>query len=217
MAPTKQEKTARPYGGVSAGERVAARRERLLDAALELYGTRGYVGTGVKDVCRAAGLTDRYFYESFRNSEELFTAAFDRTTEGLLALVAEAVAAAEPAPEPQARAAIGAFVAALAEDPRKARLIFLERAAAGAEAERHMRGTLRLFAALVAETARPYLRKDASERDVQMGSLSIVGAIERVMIEWQEGELEASIGQVVDYLVEFFLAAGESFGMRLPR
>ncbi|HEX5713628.1 MAG TPA: TetR/AcrR family transcriptional regulator [Solirubrobacterales bacterium] len=213
MSTAKQKATPRTYGGLSADERVAARRLRLLDAALELYGTHGYAGTGVKDVCRAAGLTDRYFYESFRNSEELFTAAFDRATEQLLQLVAEAVAGAEPTPEAQTRAAIGAFVNALAGDPRTARLIFVERAAAGPEAERHMRGTLRRFAALVVETYRPHLRDDPPERELQMAGLALVGAIERVMIEWQEGELDASLDQVVDYLVEFFLAAGASFGM----
>src|SRR4029077_5184552 len=55
----------RAYGGVSAEDRIAARRAKLLDAGLELFGTRGYATTGVKDVCREAGLTDRYFYESF--------------------------------------------------------------------------------------------------------------------------------------------------------
>lgn len=213
MPPTESRKAARPYGGVSAEERVAARRRQLLDAALELYGTQGYIGTGVKDVCRAAGLTDRYFYESFANSAELFTAAFDKATEELLHLVAEAVAAAQPTPEAQARAAIGSFVGALAEDHRVARLIFIERASAGPEVERHMRGTLRRFATLIAETSRPYLRREVPEQQLRVGALSLVGAIERVMIEWQEGELEASVEQVVDYLVAFFLAAGASFGL----
>jgi AcrR family transcriptional regulator len=214
MSATEQRTPARLYGGVSASDRVAARRERLLDAALELYGTRGYVATGVKDICREAGLTDRYFYESFRNSEELFTAAFDRATDDLLRLVERRVAEASQGPEAQVRAAIEAFVRALADDPRKAQLIFLERASAGVEAERHMRGALRRFATLVAATARPHLRKGVPDRVLKMGALSLVGAIERLMIDWQDGEIDATIDQVIDYLVEFFLAAGASIGVR---
>src|SRR3954463_3703627 len=115
---TAPDKTpVRRYGGVSASDRVATRRSRLLDAALELYGTQGYLATGVKDVCREAGLTDRYFYESFVNSSELFSAVFDRTTRELRALVAQRVGAAAPDPESQARAAIETFVRALADDP----------------------------------------------------------------------------------------------------
>jgi AcrR family transcriptional regulator len=37
----------------------------------------GYRNTTVKAVCEAAGLTERYFYESFANSEALLVAAFD--------------------------------------------------------------------------------------------------------------------------------------------
>ena len=203
----------RPYAGVSAAERIASRRERLLDAGLELYGTRGYAATGVKDVCRQAGLTDRYFYESFRDSGELFVAVFDRGTAELFELVREAVAGVAPQPEAQARAAVDSFVRALSEDPRKARVIFTEAARAGAEADRHMRATLRQFASLIVETARPHLAAGVAPPTLQMGAAALVGAIERVIIEWQDGELDASIEEIVDYLVELFLAAGPTFGL----
>jgi AcrR family transcriptional regulator len=203
----------RAYGGVSAVERVAQRRERLLAAALDLYGTRGFVATGVKDICRAAGVTDRYFYESFRDGSELFRAAFDRATGELLGLVAQRVADIAPEPEAQVRVAIEAFVRALADDPRKARLIFVEAPSAGPEVERHVRATLREFAALVAATARPHLPDRIPDRLVEMGALSLVGAIERVMIEWQDGQLDATIEEIVDFLVGLFLAAGESVGV----
>ncbi len=46
-----------------------------------------------------------------------------------------------------------------------------------------------------------------------MGALSLVGAIERVMIEWQGDELDADIDEVIDFLVELFLAIGGSVGV----
>ena len=54
-----------------------ARRERLIEGAIRAYGELGYRNTTVKAVCEAAGLTERYFYESFANSEALLVAAFD--------------------------------------------------------------------------------------------------------------------------------------------
>src|SRR5258707_6385239 len=63
-----------PYGGVSARARVASRRDRLLAAGLELFGTQGYLCTTIDQVCAEAGLTKRYFYESFRSCEELLGA-----------------------------------------------------------------------------------------------------------------------------------------------
>jgi len=62
------------YGGLSAGARVAARRDRLLAAGLELFGTQGYQCTAIDQVCAEAGLTKPYFYESFRSREELLGA-----------------------------------------------------------------------------------------------------------------------------------------------
>ena len=212
MESTGQRAPLRSYGGVSATERVAARRARLLDAGLELYGTRGFAATGVKDICRQAGLTDRYFYESFRDSGELFTAVFDRATSDLLALVADHVGQVTPEPESQVRASIEAFVRALVADPRQARVVFAESTAAGAEVDRHIRASLRQFAALIATTARPHL-PEMPERMLQLGSLSLVGAIERVIIEWQDGQLDATIEEVIDHLVQLFLIAGASVGV----
>jgi AcrR family transcriptional regulator len=59
---------ARNYAGLSADERRLARRERLIEGAIRAYGELGYRNTTVKAVCEAAGLTERYFYESFANS-----------------------------------------------------------------------------------------------------------------------------------------------------
>jgi AcrR family transcriptional regulator len=212
MVTANHKSPVRSYGGVSATDRVAARRERLLDAALELYGTRGFAATGVKDVCREAGLTDRYFYESFRHSGELFTAVFDRATSGLLVLVAQKVSEVPPEPEAQVRAAIETFVRALADDPIKARVIFVESAAVGAEVDHHMRASLRQFAALVAATARPHL-PDMPERTLELGALALVGAIDRVIIEWQDGHLDATIDEVIDHLVQLFVIAAASVGV----
>jgi AcrR family transcriptional regulator len=196
--------STRPYGGVSAEERVAARRAKLLDAGLELFGTRGYVATGVKDICREAQLTDRYFYESFKDSEALFLAVFDRLVDELFVAVAAAVVDAGAEPEPQLRSAIGTFVGALAQDPRKARVIFAEAAAAGPAAAAHMRTTLRRFTDLVGATARRHLGDDVSDEQVRIRALSLVGTLERVITERQDGALGIPVDRLVEHCVALY-------------
>lgn len=213
MSMTETKRPVRPYGGVSAEQRVADRRERILEAALEEFGTRGVFSTGVKDVCRRAGLTDRYFYESFRDSRELFIAVFDRATTNLFEVVAAALSAAPASPEEQARAVIEAYVRALADDPRLARVVFIEAPSAGPEVEGHMRTTLRRFARLIELGARPYLPADTPDDALRLGAISLVGAIERLMIEWQDGELGLPFDQIIDYLVDMLLAAGRIAGI----
>src|SRR6516225_11124270 len=73
--------TARPYAGLAMEERVAARRARFIEAGIELFGTQGFRGATVRGVCAAAGLTDRYFYESFESLEALLVAAYRRLLE----------------------------------------------------------------------------------------------------------------------------------------
>jgi AcrR family transcriptional regulator len=200
---------SRSYNGVTAEQRIAERRARLVEAAFDEYGTRGYLVTGVKDICRRAGLTDRYFYESFRDGGELFMAAFDHATSVLLDVVITAIAEAPKDQRAQAYAVIEAYVRALADDPRLARIVFIEAPSAGARAEEHMRTTLRQFARLVEMTARNYLPDSVTNDVLRFGSIALVGAIERLMIEWQDGELGLSIDQIIQYLSEMLISAGE--------
>ncbi|MPY81303.1 MAG: TetR family transcriptional regulator [Actinophytocola sp.] len=79
------------WGGLSAVDRRAQRRAQLLAAGLEVFGTVGYAGTSVRQICRVAGLTERYFYESFGAREGLLLAI--RTETFLLARSAVAAAA----------------------------------------------------------------------------------------------------------------------------
>jgi len=195
----------RSYGGVSADVRIAGRRARLLDAGLELFGTRGFAATGVKDVCREAGLTDRYFYESFEDSGALFLATFDRLTDELFRAVAEAVIEADGDPERELRGAISVFVEALADDPRKPHVLFSEAAAAGPEAAAHMRATLRRFAELVAATARRHLPADTPDEDVQLIALSLVGLLERVVTDREAGALDIPVARLVDRCVALYV------------
>ncbi len=216
MSSDLREKPSRAYGGVSAEQRVAERRERLLDAGLEEFGTRGFAQTGVRDICRRAGLTDRYFYESFRDGAELLTAVFDRATKQLFEVTAGALASAPPGAEARSRAVFEAYVRALADDSRLARVVFIEAPSAGPEVERHMRVTLRQFARLAAAGARPYLPARVTDEALRFAAISLVGAIERLMIEWQDGELGLSVEQIIDYLVEMLLAFGRVGGMKEP-
>ena len=134
--------------------------------ASSCFGTAGFAATGVKDVCRAAGLTDRYFYESFRDGRALFLAVFDAVTDELFAAVAAAVADAEPDAEEQLRAAIGTFLRALADDPRSARVVFAEAAAAGPEAARTCARRCAASPSSSAATARAHLPQDAAASEL---------------------------------------------------
>ncbi|WP_414631690.1 TetR/AcrR family transcriptional regulator, partial [Acinetobacter venetianus] len=81
----------RQFKGLSLTERKEVRREKLIEAGIHLYGTNGFFSVTVKDVCNEAKLTERYFYESFKKSEELFQTVFLKMIEKMQNCLTQAV------------------------------------------------------------------------------------------------------------------------------
>ncbi|MCA6124623.1 TetR/AcrR family transcriptional regulator [Bradyrhizobium sp. WSM 1704] len=117
---------ARLYGGLDAEERRTERRLKLIDAAIEVYGEVGYRSATVKAICEAAELTERYFYESFANSEALLIAAYTHVVDHLYADMTAAAAAAGDDADARLRAALTLYFTRLKEHPKPARVFLLE-------------------------------------------------------------------------------------------
>ncbi|MCE7927465.1 MAG: TetR/AcrR family transcriptional regulator [Dehalococcoidia bacterium] len=68
---------ADPRAGAGAAKRGGdATRTRILEAAHELFATRGFDGTTVKDIGAKAGLTDAALYYHFRSKREILDAVW---------------------------------------------------------------------------------------------------------------------------------------------
>jgi AcrR family transcriptional regulator len=75
-------------------------RSHLLDAAEQIFVTRGFHVASIDDVAAAAGFTKGAVYSNFRNKEDLFIALVDRRWDQQLATVREVMEDAEDlAPE----------------------------------------------------------------------------------------------------------------------
>ncbi len=70
------------------GERT---RRRLLELAIERFGTKGFRATSVSEIARAAELTQAAAYAYFDNKEALFRAAVDADASGLIEHVTDQV------------------------------------------------------------------------------------------------------------------------------
>jgi len=70
--------------------RVTAARDKLLDAAFSLFREKGYSGTSVDDLCKAAGVTKGAFFHHFASKEALGVAAADHWSTTTSALFASA-------------------------------------------------------------------------------------------------------------------------------
>jgi AcrR family transcriptional regulator len=162
----------RRYRGVPADERRAERRARLIQAAIAVYGEQGYRQATVSAVCREAGLTPRYFYEAFVNSEALLAAAFHAVTEFMMTRIGTAGAATGGPPAERVRATLAAYYDLLRAEPVAARVFLLEIAGISPAIDDLFAWALDRFATLIARTlspdghpaphARPLLRDGAT-------------------------------------------------------
>ena len=67
-------------------ERAAQNRDRIVEAAAQLFRERGFEGIGVADLMKEAGLTHGGFYGHFSSKEDLIAQASARALTGSLAL-----------------------------------------------------------------------------------------------------------------------------------
>lgn len=125
----------RPMKGLPMQDRVAQRRALLLDAALEAFGSRGYHAVTVREICTGAGLTERYFYESFKGLEALFSALYlmlnGQLKQATLAALIEgqkrcAAAGSLGRVDLLAEAAIRVLLEFIQDDPRRARVMLID-------------------------------------------------------------------------------------------
>jgi AcrR family transcriptional regulator len=198
MVRMNEASSARPYGGVGATQRLAARRHRLLAAGLELLGAQqqNISAVTVRGVCREAGLAARYFYESFADKDQFVASVFDWVVAELAATTQAAVAAV-PADE-QNRAGMANIVRTIAEDARLGRLLFSTQLADPVIVRKRAESSA-LFAMLSGQHVGDALRVPANER-IKAAAHFVVGGVGQTISAWLAGDIRLDPDQLVDQL-----------------
>ena len=89
-------------------------------------------------------------------------------------------------------------------------MLFTEAIGSEALAERR-RQTLRGFAALVAAQGRAFYGAPASsDRLVELSALMLVGGLSETFAAWLDGEVPATVAELIDDCTALFVAIGEA-------
>ncbi|WCB96925.1 hypothetical protein DSM104299_05695 [Baekduia alba] len=199
------------WAGSTLEDRAAARRAALIEAGIELLGTQGAAGVTVRAACRAAGLTERYFYESFPDGRDaLLLAVHDAVAAQARAAIVAAVGAHAAAgggaeDEALAYAAVGAFTAFLEEDPRRGRVLLSE-SFSDTVLARHDAELVPAFAALLVAqiTALP----DAPDQlDAELTAVALLGALRNLYLAWLADERAISTARLNAHAARLVIAA----------
>lgn len=203
---------ARSYAGMSAQDRVAERRARLLEAALELMGTRGASAPTVRGVAEESGVAARYVYESFGSVEALHLAVFDAiAAESAERAIAALMAVPDHGDDASRTARVRAVLAAMAdlmlEDPRKGRVVLQEAVSSPVLGPRLLEESRR-FAAMLAATASvgdPLAPSADLPAGLRLTAHFLIGGVAHAFAAVLEGDVDVDREELVDVLVELFL------------
>lgn len=141
--------TSRHYGGLTLDERKRQRRQKLIEAGVQVFGTEGYHGATVRAICKQSGLTERYFYESFINMGVLFAATHEHLNKELMALTVQRLARAPDQPLETARLALSTYFEFIRDDPRRARIMLIDFFHSGPETRDVASAAVKSFADLM--------------------------------------------------------------------
>lgn len=179
------------WSGVPLQDRQALRRDQLIAAGVTLLGGAGGPALTVRAVCREAGLTERYFYESFSDRNEFVRAVYDDVCTRAMSTLMSATTPRE---------AVERFVALMVDDPVRGRVLLLAPEVepvlvrSGAE---WMPSFIRLLQGKLTEISDPTVQN--------MVATGLIGALTALFTAYLDGRLSASREQFIDYCVELLL------------
>ncbi len=175
---TQELSNSRSYRGQTPEQRRADRRSRLIAGAISVYGERGYHNATVKAVCDAAGLTERYFYESFANSETLLIDCYNFVTDSVLKQILQAGGTTRGGKVARARAMLYAYFSLLQSEPRSARVFLVEIRGVSVAVDRTFDDSLREIGKAVAGLLAPEALDD------ELLQAGVVGGVIHIAMRW---------------------------------
>lgn len=193
----------RSYRGMSAEQRLADRRERLMTAAYTLYAKPGFAATTIERLCSEARISNRAFYECFGGREELLQALHERCVEESLAVVAKALQEAPATLDGRVKAGIRAYIEFAAADWRRARIMHLEVRRSGDVLTASRQRAVDSFARLVEEASADFPQARSLKR--RLVALGVIGALQELLIEWILADQQPAIDDLVEVAVHIFI------------
>lgn len=175
----------RRWRGQDPDDRRVARRAQLIEAGLELMGTKGVATISMRGVCRQAQLTERYFYESFANREELLATVLETVALDARDVLLAALESAPTEPEELVRHEVAAFTSFLVADLRRGRVLFVE-SFSSTELRRRATELVTEFTATIASvlSTTGVTSGNADETDVGLNSLAVFGSLAFLYQGW---------------------------------
>ncbi len=164
-------------------------RGRLMQAALELYGERGFEQTTVAEIAQRAGLTERTFFRHFADKREvLFSGEVDD-------LVLSALTDARPSAAPIDAIVFGLEAAGELLEQRRD-LVLQRQAVIAANPALRDREVIK-FARLASNITNVLRRRGIDEPTARLAAEAGVSVLKRAFERWLEEDNDRDFGRLV--------------------
>ncbi|MDF1820190.1 MAG: hypothetical protein P1U64_01365 [Alcanivoracaceae bacterium] len=213
-------KPVRPFLGESAESRVQTRRRQLMDQAFVRLADDQWRQTSIAALCRDVGLNKRYFYESFDSLDALEEAVVNDLTMALMQVGLASAAEAQQqslGTDALARQVIGECLGWLADEPRRARVLFAK-ASDNPRARAQRNRVISQLASTLAEFGMAYHQPrqpavavtDQHGHLAGLGASMLIGGTIESVLRWLDGEIPMSLTAFSDYVARFWVVLGNA-------
>lgn len=189
----------RRYAGATVEERAQQRRERLLDAAFEVFGRQGYRDTTLRQICAQARLTDRYFYDHFSSLNDIFLQVRQRLSGELVEQIMQVLLKPQADPMLVIREALAAFFQYIKDDPRRARVLLLDAMNFGVMSTEVALNRLNWYANLIEARLRSRYPELPPHLDFKLVASGFLGQVTYVATVWALQKFDTPVEQLVDH------------------
>jgi AcrR family transcriptional regulator len=195
----------RSYGGRSAQQRAEERRQRMVEAAITVLAAQGERAT-MTAICHEAGLTERYFYESFANRDAALVAALEAVTEEIADTAVRVLQETPGSVEERVHAMTRSFALWAANQPERALVAVVHASATGPlRARRHE--LIGSFADMAAREAASLYGDQAWPADrARVQGLVLIGGLAELVASWLTGEVPLDTDQLADVAADLFVS-----------
>lgn len=182
-------------------ERRRQRHESLLAAGIELLGSPDGSAVSVRGVCRSAGLTERYFYESFDDRDSFVRAVYAHVGEQARQAIVDAVESSDQ--RDRVETPVRAFVELVLDNPSVGRVLLLapfsESAIGGSGAA--------LLPSFVELVQAQLVTDDPDDR--HLIAVGVVGALTALFVGYLDGSITTPREKFVAHCVRLVSGASE--------
>lgn len=198
----------RAYGGKAAGEREEERRARLLQAAVDLFGTQGYAATTLQQICASARVAPRHFYEHFESREAILAAILEDLSQQVLTRITRCDVTETTDVRDYLQKKLAAVISFYEANPKLTRINCIEIIGVSEWLEQRRREKSRRFTQFIVDDLQILAeRKLIPRRDYRLTAIAMVGAIDELLTESVLQPESTSIDAIVEEAVRLFVAA----------